>query len=135
MDSSCYPFLALRENSEKWRIGEDFKRWPGLTVAVSGWGYRPPAPVGARRHGGASHFLAQHTDYSHQKRDEAEFIDSEGVSADLANLVAATDTPIHLGGPNLRTGFGGLRHRGLNHSFIPLKRLSSVRGENLPKNL
>jgi hypothetical protein len=104
-----------------------------LLLAVGAIG-RQPLWV-ARRHGGAGHFLAQHTDYSHQKRDEAEFIDSEGVSADLANLVAATDTPIHLGGPNLRTGFEGLRHRGLNHSFIPLKRLSSVRGKNLPKNL
>jgi hypothetical protein len=47
----------------------------------------------------------QHAHYSQQKRCEAEFIDSKGVSADLAKTVAAADMPIKLHGPNLGQSF------------------------------
>jgi len=62
------------------------------------------APGGlAIPHGSAGHFSGRHADYSRQKRGEAEFIDSKGVSADLGKSVATADTWIELDGPNLGT--------------------------------
>ena len=82
-------------------------------------------------HGGAGHFSGRYADYSRQKRREAEFIDSKGVSADLGKSAATGDTRIELHGPNLGTTLSRTRAPSFGRPLTPLKGLSSVCRENL----
>jgi hypothetical protein len=94
------------------------------------------APGGlAITHESAVHFSGRHGDHSWQKRREAEFIDSKGFRQISGNrwqpLVRGSNSMAQTSG----SGFRGPEAPPLVARSSPMKGLSSVRRENLSKNL
>ena len=78
-------------------------------------------------------FSRQNVGYSPQKYREAEFIDSKGVLADLAEPVASTDTPIDISGPNPGDSLSKANAPGVDHPSTPAQALSSFRPGRHPE--